>query len=122
MSILRGTLVGANLSPAVANDATTEVPSIRTSTHSEDPGGGESIRAGPTQTGLAQDHPDACNVEAQDARTSATLARTEALRDECRRLRLQAVLRRRESVELRSACQRAGQECLLSIERSNASR
>jgi hypothetical protein len=54
------------------------------------------------------------------ARTSAVLERTEALRKECGRLRLQAVSRRRESRELRSACQKAGQECCLSIERTKS--
>jgi len=57
------------------------------------------------------------NGSGHPARTSATLARTEALRNECRRLRLQSVHRQRESVELIIACQKAGQACRSSIER-----
>jgi hypothetical protein len=56
------------------------------------------------------------NTNTQDGRTSA-IARAEALRNESRRLCLQALHRTRESAELRNACQKAGQECRLSIER-----
>jgi hypothetical protein len=52
----------------------------------------------------------ATSVSTQDARTVALMARSHALRDECRRLRLQAAQKQRESLELRNACQKAGQE------------
>jgi hypothetical protein len=54
--------------------------------------------------------------------TSATRAQTQALRDGCRRLRLQSSDRQRESAELRNACQEVGQACRVSIERSMARR
>ena len=61
------------------------------------------------------------SANTQQGRTSAN-ARTEALRNESRRLCLQALYRQRESAELRIVCQKAGQECLLSIERSKVRR
>lgn len=61
------------------------------------------------------------SANTQEGRTSA-VARTEALRNESRRLCLQALHRQRESAELRIACQKAGQECRLSIERSKVRR
>ena len=48
------------------------------------------------------------------------LARTEALKEECRRLCLQAACWQRESVEVRSACEIAVQSCRSSIEQSHA--
>jgi hypothetical protein len=44
-------------------------------------------------------------------------ARTGALIDECRRLRLQSAQRQRESLELRTACTEVGQARRASIER-----
>ena len=48
------------------------------------------------------------------------MARTAALKEECRRLCLQAACRQRESVELRSACEIAVQSCRSSIEQTQA--
>ncbi len=61
------------------------------------------------------------SANTQQGRASA-IARTEALRNESRRLCLQALHRQRESAELRIACQKAGQECRLSIESSKVRR
>jgi hypothetical protein len=53
-------------------------------------------------------------------KTSAVSARTAALIDECRRLRLQSDETRRASLELRNACLEVGQACLSSIELAKA--
>jgi hypothetical protein len=50
--------------------------------------------------------------------TCAVRVRTEALRAECLRLRLQSVHRQRESVELRTACIEVGHACRATIEQS----
>jgi hypothetical protein len=62
----------------------------------------------------------AISVRTRDARTAAMMARSHALRDECRRLRLQAAQRHRESLERMNACQRAGHACRSLVEEIKA--
>jgi hypothetical protein len=57
-------------------------------------------------------------METLDTCAMRARARTEALRAKCLRLRLQSVHRRRENIELRTACTEVGHACRAMIEQS----